>query len=176
MYPRGQSLWNKRWVGFCLGWILFIPTWLSLDWLHADNNFGPIWVVFLCFLVWGADVGAYCTGKLWGKKKLIEQVSAGKTWVGVFGAFFFAFMVVVLFANFWLKEQRFIVLVALSIIVVIASILGDLTESLFKRIRGVKDSGNLLPGHGGVLDRIDGLLAAVPIFIVGINFFQSCKG
>lgn len=176
IYPKGQNLLTKRWVGFCLELVLFIPTWLALDWLHAIKDLGPIWLTFVCFLVWGADVGAYCTGKLWGKKKLIEKVSAGKTWIGVFGAFFFAGVIVLLFAYFWLTEQRFIMLVILSIMTVIFSILGDLVESIFKRNHGVKDSGNLLPGHGGVLDRIDSLLAAVPTFMVGLSFFQSCKG
>jgi phosphatidate cytidylyltransferase len=176
MYPRGQILWANPWIGVGLSWILFVPTWLSLDWLHAAKNFGPIWVVFLCCLVWVADSGAYFTGKLWGKKKLIEKVSAGKTWVGVFGAFISTFIFVILFANFWFKEQKIAMLLALGTVVVVASILGDLTESLFKRICGVKDSGNLLPGHGGVLDRIDGLLAAVPTFMVSINFFSKFIG
>ncbi len=169
MYPKGISFWSNNWVGFCVGCILFVPAWLSIDWLHGTYNMGPVWVIFMCFLVWSADVGAYFIGKKWGKKKLLVAVSPGKTWLGVLGAILFAFIVVVIFKIFWLGSQKFIVLCALGLIAVVFSIVGDLVESLFKRIRGYKDSGNLLPGHGGVLDRIDGLLAAIPTFIVGLN-------
>lgn len=172
-YPKGQKFLTQRWVGFSLTIILFVPVWLAIDWLHTIAEIGPLWVIFVCMLIWSADIGAYCTGKLWGKKKLIERISAGKTWVGVSGAFSFAFIVVLLFAKFWLVTQSFIMLMLLGVIVVIAAILGDLVESIFKRICGVKDSGNLLPGHGGILDRIDSLLAAVPIFVVSLNFLQN---
>lgn len=172
LYPRGQKLWSKRWVGFIFGWILFIPTWLTLDWLHAANKFGPIWVAYLCFLVWGADIGGYFIGSLWGKRKLHEQVSAGKTWFGVVGSFCFAFVITLIFHKLWFTNNSLMMLLTLSSIVVVFSIIGDLVESIFKRIRGVKDSGALLPGHGGVLDRIDGLLAAVPSFMVGVNILQ----
>ena len=172
MYPRGANFWCKSWVGSFIGGILFLPTWLSIDWLHGAPNFGPIWLVFLCFLVWGADVGAYFIGKKWGKKKLLPNVSAGKTRLGVLGAFLLVLAVVIMFASFWI-QQKFIILCMLGFIVVVSSIIGDLTESLFKRIRGCKDSGTLLPGHGGVLDRIDGLLAAVPVFIVGVKYAFS---
>lgn len=169
IYPRGAKFWSQSWVCSLIGGILFLPTWLSIDWLHGSPDFGPIWLVFMCFLVWGADVGAYFVGKKWGKKKLLPKVSAGKTRLGVLGAFLLALAVVVIFASFWL-HQNMINLCLLGFVVVVFSIIGDLTESLFKRIRGCKDSGTLLPGHGGVLDRIDGLLAAVPVFIVGVKY------
>ena len=171
-YPKGANFWRTPLVGFVIGLLLFVPSWLALDWLHRAANFGPLWVLFLCCLVWASDVGAYCFGKLWGKKKLLPQVSSGKTWLGVLGAFVGGLLVLLVFAVILPAAVSLQVLLALTLIVVVASIEGDLVESLFKRIRGCKDSGNLLPGHGGVLDRIDGLLAAVPTFVVGLNFLQ----
>ena len=180
LYPKGKKFLNNSIVGILIGIILFIPTGLSIDWLHSNNNFGPIWVIYLCCLVWGADIGAYFVGRAWGKKKLLPNVSPGKSWLGVIGAFLFTTIITLFFTNIWLHDtvifygkgikDIFIILELLTIIVVIFSIIGDLVESLFKRLKGVKDSGTLLPGHGGVLDRIDGLLAAVPIFVMGIQY------
>jgi phosphatidate cytidylyltransferase len=121
--------------------------------------------------VWLADTGGYFAGKRWGKHKLAVQISPNKTWEGVAGA-------VVLVCLWSIAAYFYVVSVNLSLlswlgvsaIVVFASIVGDLFESLFKRAHQVKDSGNLLPGHGGMLDRVDSLLAAVPTFTAYLYF------
>lgn len=148
------------------GALVLVPAWLALVQLH---NFNPQWILFLLLLVVAADVGAYFCGRRFGRHKLAPQVSPGKTWEGVAGGLLSA-SVMAGIGVYWFNVQPmpFIVLCA---VVVIASILGDLTESLFKRHAGLKDSGTLLPGHGGVLDRIDSVTAAAPFFVVGAKQF-----
>ena len=141
------------------GWILMV--WLRL-------NFSEYQVLYLVFLIWVADIAAYFTGKRWGFTKLMAAISPGKTVEGVYGAIFgvilFALAVglVLGFRNIELVDFIF-----LSLMTVAFSVCGDLFESLAKRVRGVKDSGATLPGHGGVLDRIDSLLSGVAIFYAG---------
>jgi len=121
-------------------------------------------------LIWGADTGAYFAGRAFGKRKLAPQVSPGKSWEGVAGAM--GVTVVVALVGGALLDVSGVALfglVILSLITVAFSIVGDLMESLMKRRVGVKDSGTLLPGHGGVLDRIDSLTAAAPIFALGVS-------
>lgn len=148
------------------GLLVLVPTWLALVQLH---EFNPQWILFLLLLVVAADVGAYFGGRRFGRHKLAPQVSPGKTWEGVFGGLAAA-AVMAGIGVYWFDVQAppFILLCA---IVTIASIVGDLTESLFKRHAGLKDSGTLLPGHGGVLDRIDSVTAAAPFFVVGAKQF-----
>jgi phosphatidate cytidylyltransferase len=118
-------------------------------------------------LVWGADIGAYFSGRAFGKRKLAPQVSPGKSWEGVYGGLLLSLVItaIVGFVRDWSFVQMLIGLIGAAVIVFI-SVVGDLTESMFKRQAGIKDSSNLLPGHGGVLDRIDSLTAAIPIFAV----------
>ncbi len=146
------------------GLFVLIPPWLAFVKLHAH---GPTLMLFLVILVVAADVGAYFSGRRFGRNKLAPRVSPGKTWEGVIGGFIGATVIAVI-GVFWfdVPAAPFIVL---SLVAVMASIVGDLTESLFKRHAGVKDSGSLLPGHGGVLDRVDSMTAAAPIFIVGLE-------
>jgi phosphatidate cytidylyltransferase len=118
-------------------------------------------------LVWGADIGAYFSGKAFGKRKLAPQVSPGKSWEGVYGGLALSLVItaVVGLVRDWTLGQMILGLLGAAIVVFI-SVVGDLTESMFKRQSGIKDSSNLLPGHGGVLDRIDSLTAAIPVFAV----------
>jgi phosphatidate cytidylyltransferase len=118
-------------------------------------------------LVWGADIGAYFSGRAFGKRKLAPAVSPGKSWEGVYGGLALTLVItlVVGVVRDWSVKEIFLALLATAIVVFI-SVVGDLTESMFKRQAGIKDSSNLLPGHGGVLDRIDSLTAAIPIFAV----------
>lgn len=148
------------------GLLVLVPTWLALVQLHSFN---PQWILFLLLLVVAADVGAYFGGRRFGRHKLAPQVSPGKTWEGVLGGLAAAAMMAGI-GVYWFNVEAmpFIVLCA---VVVVASIVGDLTESLFKRHAGLKDSGTLLPGHGGVLDRIDSVTAAAPFFVVGAKQF-----
>ena len=152
-----------------VGWFILAPAWIALVALHGMGEIGPYLVMFLMVLIWSADIGAYFVGKRWGRTRLASRVSPGKSLEGVGGA-----LIVVGLIAFPSGEllgvdgDRRLDFVLLCLATVVISILGDLTESLFKRRAGVKDSGGLLPGHGGVLDRIDSLLAAAPFFAFGL--------
>jgi phosphatidate cytidylyltransferase len=119
-------------------------------------------------IVWAADIGAYFSGRFFGKRKLAPQISPGKTWAGVYGALVAGALVVA--AGGWLlgvHDARLLGLVLVGLVTVAASIVGDLIESLMKRHGRVKDSGTLFPGHGGMLDRLDSVFAALPVFALG---------
>lgn len=146
------------------GLFVLVPVWIALVELH---NLAPQLVLFLVLLVVAADVGAYFGGRQFGKHKLAPRVSPGKTWEGVIGGLV-ASGVMAIIGVYWFNA-RTVPFTALCAVVVIASIVGDLTESMFKRHAGLKDSGSLLPGHGGVLDRVDSVTAAAPIFLVGLE-------
>jgi phosphatidate cytidylyltransferase len=126
----------------------------------------PWWLMYLFLLVWGADSGAYFVGRKFGKKKLAPNVSPNKSVEGLYGGIVTAMLIVVavevLYLNLTLAQH--LLFLILSVVTVFSSVLGDLFESMLKRRSGIKDSGRILPGHGGVLDRIDSLLAAAPIF------------
>lgn len=146
------------------GMFVLVPAWWALVRLHAH---GPAVMLFLLLLVVAADVGAYFAGRQFGRNKLAPRVSPGKTWEGVLGGLLGAALIALVgVAWFGVPAVPF---VALCIVAVLASIVGDLTESLFKRHAGVKDSGTLLPGHGGVLDRVDSVTAAAPVFLLGLE-------
>jgi phosphatidate cytidylyltransferase len=146
------------------GLLVLVPAWLALARLHAA---GPQLLLFLILLVVAADVGAYFAGRRFGHNKLAPRVSPGKTWEGVLGGLVAAALMAAV-GVWWFNVDaaRFL---ALCIVVVVASIIGDLTESLFKRHAGLKDSGRLLPGHGGLLDRVDSVTAAAPVFLIGLE-------
>ncbi|PVZ64909.1 phosphatidate cytidylyltransferase [Pelagibaculum spongiae] len=151
--------------------VLLIPaTWLSVVLLKAMMPNGGL-ILILMFLVWGADVGAYFTGKRFGKTKLAPKVSPGKTWEGMAGGLVAALALgTILALAFGLPLTGW--LIGLMLLTIIISVPGDLFESVLKRSAGIKDSSNLLPGHGGVLDRIDSLMAAGPIFALGILLME----
>jgi phosphatidate cytidylyltransferase len=148
------------------GIVVLLPSWTLLVRLHGNDALGAKLAFTLLLIVWAADVGAYAFGRLFGRTKLAPAVSPGKTWEGVTGGLVTAGLAAALAAS-WLglPATR---LVPLAVATALISVLGDLTQSMFKRNVGLKDSGRLLPGHGGVLDRIDSLTAAVPVFVVGL--------
>jgi phosphatidate cytidylyltransferase len=148
------------------GIVVLLPSWALLVRLHGEGVLGAELAFTLLLIVWAADVGAYVFGRLLGRTKLAPAVSPGKTWEGVTGGLLTAGLAAGVAAS-WLHlpPSR---LVVLGVATALISVLGDLTQSMFKRNVGLKDSGKLLPGHGGVLDRIDSLTAAVPVFIVGL--------
>ncbi len=152
-----------------LGIIILVPAWLALVILHGSALSGEFFVLLLMLLVWGADSGAYVAGRIWGNHRLAPRVSPGKTWEGVYGALVVTVAVSV-GAGLWLglSWTNQVTLVLLGLVTVLFSIVGDLFESLIKRRAGVKDSGHLLPGHGGMLDRIDSITAAAPVFVLGL--------
>lgn len=169
-YPASASLWcQSRVLRLIFGILTIVPFFwgmLALRQYHYDVNHyaGAWWLLYVMFLVWGADSGAYMFGRLFGKHKLAPKVSPGKTWEGFFGGLLTSALISWLFGLWAPLEVQPGTLLLCSITAALASVLGDLTESMFKREAGIKDSGNLIPGHGGILDRIDSLTAAVPVF------------
>ncbi|MBC7983741.1 MAG: phosphatidate cytidylyltransferase [Candidatus Obscuribacterales bacterium] len=151
------------------GIAVLIPTWVALSHLHRAQQ-GPQLVLFVLLLVFAADIGAYFAGRAFGRLKLAPLVSPGKTWEGVLGGLCGAALIAIAGA-FWFKFETSAFL-ALCSAVAAVSVVGDLTESMFKRHVGLKDSGAILPGHGGILDRIDSITAAAPIFALGMLWFK----
>lgn len=149
---------------------------LSMEMIHSMyvgiDWQGPAWLFYALSLVWVADIGAYFSGKKFGKNKLAPDISPGKTKEGLFGALL-ATSLYTLIASYYfeLSSERAIILVLLSVILTFISVSGDLYFSFLKREAGLKDSGNILPGHGGILDRIDSVLAAMPVFVLGFNWW-----
>ncbi|WP_020481853.1 phosphatidate cytidylyltransferase [Methylomonas sp. MK1] len=165
------------------GWLILLSAWMFLSKLRA--YYGPGMVIYFLLLIWAADISAFFAGKTWGKDKLAPEISPGKTVQGMYGALISAAVCGIGFTIYgWITatqpEQadsgalRFLNglvwtdMLILSVMTVLISIYGDLFFSLIKRKKGVKDSGNLLPGHGGVLDRVDSIIAAAPFFYAGI--------
>ncbi len=161
---------SARWMTPLIGIVVLLPVWIALGTLLMNHSQGAYFILCLLLLVVSTDVGAYFFGKAFGRHKLAAQVSPGKTWEGVVGGVLSA-MVVALLAAHWFGIQLFS-FALLSLITVSFSIVGDLTESLFKRHAGLKDSSNILPGHGGVLDRIDSITAAAPVFVYGLIYLN----
>lgn len=160
---------NSPLVRMIIGIVLLVPAWIGLFWLKAAQ--GGHAVFFLLLLIWIADTGAYFAGKRFGRHKLAVHVSPGKTWEGVAGALGMSILFIIAYTYFKLPELTHILpFLLLCIVTVFISILGDLLESLFKRKTGIKDSSQILPGHGGVLDRIDSLTSAAPLFVVGLIY------
>lgn len=167
-YPKTKVLWSKSIIWRSLmGALVLVPCWLAVNYIRNAPN-GIYVLLFLFVLIWGADIGAYFVGRAWGKRKLAPAVSPGKSWEGLAGALV-ATLLIALVALVSFKVPYFMWLYALLLVIVtvLFSVLGDLFESMLKRNAGLKDSGRLLPGHGGVLDRIDSLTAAAPVFTVG---------
>lgn len=149
-------------------WLL-AASWFGLIFIHVQPN-GSYYVLFMLLFIWAADTGAYITGRLYGKHKLNPDISPGKSVEGVVGgviASLLTAIIICLCLNYH-PLRDYIALLTLAVVASLAGVLGDLTESMIKRRAAVKDSGNLLPGHGGVLDRIDSLLCASPLLAIGL--------
>lgn len=161
-YPECREQWHAPTMRLAMGLWVLLPCWIGFIQLRAS---GIEWLLYVLLLVWLADIGAYFAGRRFGRRNLAPHVSPGKSWEGVYGGLVAVALLALGFSS-WaelaLGERVWLVLVTL--LVALISVLGDLFESMLKRLRGLKDSGNLLPGHGGVLDRIDSLTAAVPLF------------
>ena len=155
------------WAAALAGVLALVPSWLALMWLLHASLQGKWWVLFVLVLVWVADIGAYFFGRRFGRVRLAPEVSPGKTWEGVLGGAALSALVAV-GGSAWFHVPLAVFL-PLCLAAVGFSIVGDLTESLLKRFAGVKDSGTVFPGHGGVMDRIDSLTGAAPVLLLGLT-------
>ena len=152
-----------------LGWFVLLSAWMFLSRLRAF--YGTEMTMYFLILIWAADISAYVAGKKWGKTKLAPEISPGKTVAGMYGALVSGLVcAVVLSLIYGFQLMIATDFVLLSVLAVLVSIYGDLFFSVVKRQHGVKDTGSLLPGHGGILDRIDSLIAAIPFFYGCIYF------
>lgn len=158
---------NRR-LKLAAGALTIVPCWIAAIGMHASGPRGHEWTFLALLIVWAADTGAYFSGRHFGRRKLAPNISPGKTWAGVYGALVAGALVAL--AGGWLLDTRGAALLGLALLAlctVAASIIGDLLESLLKRHAQVKDSGTLFPGHGGLLDRLDSVFAAMPVFALG---------
>lgn len=171
LYPRYSTFWSShRSIRGVFGWLTLVPTWLAFIVIRSseyevDSYHGAQLIMFLFLMVWSADIGAYFVGKAFGKNKLMPNVSPGKTMEGFLGGVVVACILVTVAGTImqWNLEQFYLV-IPITMLITTVSVLGDLNESMFKRQAGIKDSGSILPGHGGILDRIDSLTATAPIY------------
>jgi len=160
-------------VGAITGFFILIACWLGMITLRTiPTAMGPMWLIAALLIIWAMDTGAYFAGKTWGKHAFFSKVSPKKTWEGFFGGLVLAFLVAIVLSFFFpFSLQQRVVFCGIAIITAIFSVVGDLTVSLLKRQSGVKDSGKLLPGHGGILDRVDSIAAGVVVFSLGVLLF-----
>ena len=164
-YPGDAQRWDRPLLMAMIGLILLVPTWAGLVQLHGQS---PWWLMYMLLLVWGADTGAYFSGRRFGRVKLAPSVSPAKTREGLYGGLVVTAVIMLMAAfNRELSGIQFLLFAAVSALTVLASVLGDLFESMVKRRAGIKDSGKIFPGHGGALDRIDSITAAAPVFLAG---------
>jgi phosphatidate cytidylyltransferase len=163
-YPSSAILWSPRPVMLALGIVLLSITWLAIASIISLDN-GRCLVLLAMAIIIFADIGGYIVGKSLGRHKLAPTISPGKTWEGLLGGMALQVLLVVGMV-FFFEEVNWLNLCILVFPVAFASVIGDLFESMLKRHRGVKDSSNLLPGHGGFLDRLDGVMPALPLFFV----------
>ncbi|GLP96717.1 phosphatidate cytidylyltransferase [Paraferrimonas sedimenticola] len=171
MYPNGAKIWRNSpmWMSI-FGQLTLLPAFVSLCVLKSmvsnqSEYFGAWLLLAVMLIVWAADTGAYFVGRKWGKIKLMPKVSPGKTFEGFLGGLVTTMIPVTIYHSF-VPQSEWIPMVIIAVVTAVASALGDLSESMFKRNANIKDSGSILPGHGGVLDRIDSLTAALPVFIL----------
>tara|TARA_B100000745_G_scaffold77136_1_gene46738 strand:- start:2737 stop:3609 length:873 start_codon:yes stop_codon:yes gene_type:complete len=170
-FPRSQKLWTNPYIALGMGLSALLPAWVSFVIIRSidyvgDPLRGSVLLVGLLLIIWAADIGAYFAGKAFGRHKLAPSVSPGKSIEGAIGGAVAAcvFLPGFIYITSYVGNVFYLVLCALLIVVV--SIFGDLTESMFKRVSGIKDSSNILPGHGGIYDRLDSLIAALPFYVI----------
>jgi phosphatidate cytidylyltransferase len=161
---------ENRALKLLAGALVVLPAWVAMVSIHSRYPHGDGLTLLALVIVWAADIGAYFSGRAFGKRKLAPKISPGKTWAGAYGAMVAGVLVSAL-SGWWLLDLRgaqLFGLALLAIVTVAVSIVGDLIESLMKRHAQVKDSGTMVPGHGGLMDRLDSVFAALPVFAVGL--------
>lgn len=177
-YPEGQARWSAEWKIGLMGIACLLPTWMGLYYLKSWAPSGVL-VFTLVALVSVVDIGAYFTGRAWGRSKLAPALSPKKSWAGFWGgvaccvALAVALLAWVQAGSGRLSLSLWVLLIMATVLLAVVSVVGDLFESMLKRHRGIKDSGRILPGHGGVLDRIDSLVAATPVFVLAILLLSN---
>ncbi len=169
VYPRHTRYWGHRSVLALEGFLVLIPGWAGLSYLSSLPA-SSLYILFLILIVAAADSGAYFSGRAFGRRKLAPQVSPNKTWEGVWGGMasccLLMSMAVAWHASETLDISQWAGLMLFAAALAAISVVGDLFESMIKRFSKVKDSGGILPGHGGFLDRIDGVTAAAPLYVL----------
>ena len=159
-----------------IGLLVLVTAWFSLVLLREGGSHKGSLVLFLFVLIWLADSAAYFSGRRWGKTRLCSRISPGKTLEGVWGALFSAGLLALAYARVEnLPGIDTVIFTIICLITVLISIIGDLLVSMMKRAENLKDSGHLLPGHGGILDRIDSLTAAAPVFYAGFSLWDQWR-
>jgi phosphatidate cytidylyltransferase len=163
------------WVTAVIGLVTLVPAWFAVVQMHRVGGAeGAYWVTLLLVLVWGSDVAAYFAGKAFGRHKLAPRLSPGKTWEGAAGGMIIGLLLAGGFhwaasaVGIGPERVNWYLLLPVAAATIVFGIVGDLFESMLKRRCGVKDSGGILPGHGGILDRIDALVAAAPVLAIGL--------
>jgi len=180
-YPARKSLWQARWKIGLMGIATLLPTWVGLYYLKSIAPSGLL-VLLLVALVSVVDIGAYFAGRAWGKRKLAPALSPKKSWAGFWGGMASCAalsLAVMSWLHFWhqpLALELWILLLVSAMLLAVFSVIGDLFESMLKRHRGIKDSGRSLPGHGGILDRIDSLVAATPVYVLALIVLSAGLG
>lgn len=165
---KAPQIFNHSLGKVTIGLVVLSMAWTALYVLKGLTN-GPKWIILLLLLIWSTDTFAYFVGRFWGKDPLAKAVSPKKTWQGFWGGVIGALGVaVLLFVFLPMAPFNLFTWLGVSLITILLAVLGDLFESLVKRLSGVKDSGKILPGHGGVLDRIDSLLGALPFYTLSV--------
>jgi len=168
-YPCSVRFWQNAYVKTLFACFTLVPFFIGMIELrgiayHNDSYQGSFWLLYVLVLVWATDSGAYFAGKAFGKYKLAPKVSPGKTIEGLIGGVLLSLLItVIVYLSDYFTISLYKLMIS-SVCAIFVSVLGDLTESMFKREANIKDSGHLIPGHGGILDRIDSLTAAIPVF------------
>jgi len=159
---------HARMFKLAAGTLAVIPAWCALALIHGSQPNGHRWLLLALMVIWAADSGAYFAGRHFGKHKLSPRISPNKTVEGFIGGMVASILIALIGAPIAGASIAQLPAVALVVVVTVGfSVVGDLYESLLKRHVGAKDSGDLIPGHGGILDRIDSVLAALPVFALG---------
>jgi phosphatidate cytidylyltransferase len=162
-------------VSFTLFGILYaVVPFITLNLLVSNNGYDPKLVLGIIFLIWSSDTFAYLGGSIFGKNKMIERISPGKTWEGTIIGVIITFGVSFLIKEFYIGDEGYF-WPMLGLLVPVLATIGDLVESMLKRQAGVKDSGKIMPGHGGVLDRFDSLIFVAPLIYVAVTLVSICK-
>jgi phosphatidate cytidylyltransferase len=180
LYPTAKQLWASRWRRATMGLFILGSMWGGFVWVVAVDP-SRFLITLLLLIIWSADIGAYFVGKTFGKTKLAPEVSPGKSWEGALGGTLFTVFAVFPVVIYGLDVPTWVALdyvlyILFCVLVVAWSIIGDLVESMVKRERGFKDSGHLLPGHGGIMDRIDSMCAAAPVFVMMVLLWSPLQG